>query len=221
MNSGPADREAREGGPQTRARTQARTQAQRREETTQALYAATMQLMLDQGYARLTTPEIAKAAGVSRGALTHHFASREELIVSAIDNHLRMVNRKLFAFAAEVAHREGSRDEIVDYLWEMMSGGLFYVTMEYLPEARHNPAFRARLVPVVQEFHRGLDAIWTALADTAHTDGGRTAMVLNMTMCLFRGMIAQTILRDDPAYYQAMLTEWKAQLPRLLGEGGA
>ncbi len=32
----------------------------------------------------------------------------------------------------------GPSDEIVDYIWKMMSDRLFYVTMEYLPEARHN-----------------------------------------------------------------------------------
>ncbi len=32
--------------------------------------------------------------------------------------------------------------------------------MEYLPEARHNPPFRAAIVPVVKEFHDGLNAVW-------------------------------------------------------------
>lgn len=60
--------------------------------------------------------------------------------------------------------RGGSSDEIVDYIWRMMDDRLFYVTMEYLPEARHNPDFRADLIPMVKDFHAGLDAIWTALA---------------------------------------------------------
>lgn len=194
-----------------------RSHAQRREDTIQALHAATIRLMLKQGFTRMTTPDIAREAGVSRGALTHYFASREELIVSAIDNHLRGINERLFAFAEQVGAEGGSSDKIVDYLWEIMSDGLFYMTLEYLPEARHNPPFRDALIPVVQEFHRGLDAIWSAHAADAGVTAGRSALLLNMTMCLFRGMIAQTILRDDPAYYAAMLTEWKAQLPRWLG----
>ncbi len=31
-------------------------------------------------------------------------------------------------------------------------------------------------------------------------------------MCLVRGMIAQTVLRQDPAYYAEMLAFWKAQV---------
>ena len=193
-----------------------RSQAMRSEETVQALCAATIELMLDKGYHRLTTPMVAETAGMSRGALTHHFASREDLIVTAIDRHLRGVNLKLHDFAQSLGESESDVAEIVDYLWEIMSDGLFYMTMEYLPEARHNAVFRARLIPVVQEFHGGLDAIWQAYAAHTRHDGGRTAMLFNMTMCLIRGMIAQTILRDDPGYYRAMLAEWKSVLPGLL-----
>ncbi|WP_138466720.1 TetR/AcrR family transcriptional regulator [Poseidonocella sp. HB161398] len=206
---------AREDGAPARAR-QARTQAQRSEDTVQALYKATMELMLEEGLHRLTTPRIAEAAGVSRGALTHHFASRHELISRAIGNHLRQVNERLHGFARALAEREGSADQIVDYLWETMADGLFYVTLEYLPEARHNKALHAHLVPVVQEFHGGLDAIWAVLAEKEGIEAKRAKMLLNMTMCLFRGMIAQTILRDDPDYYAEMLKEWKAQLPFLM-----
>lgn len=193
-----------------------RTQAMRREETIRNLYDATIKVMLDDGYARLTTPLVARTANISRGALTHHFASREELITQSIADHLRGVNRELFAFAEGVGQRQGELDEIIDYLWRMMADGLFYVTMEYLPEARHNDEFRESLIPVVQEFHRGLDAIWNAFADRQGLESARTAMLFNMTMCLIRGMIAQTILRDDPAYYADMLAEWKAWMPRLL-----
>ena len=31
-------------------------------------------------------------------------------------------------------------------------------------------------------------------------------------MCLMRGMIAQTVLRKDPPYYEQMLAFWKQQV---------
>ncbi|MCB1379702.1 MAG: TetR/AcrR family transcriptional regulator [Alphaproteobacteria bacterium] len=196
--------------------TQPLPQAQRRERTVQKLCEATMELMLEQGFSRVTTPLVAKRAGVSRGALTHYFASREELIVYAIDDHLRRVNQRLFAFAEQIPKGGEGASEIVDYLWETMSNGLFYMTMEFLPEARINERFHEALIPVVKEFHRGLDAIWSAFAEGHGLECQRTAMLLNMTMCLIRGMIAQTITRDDPAYFREMLEEWKVALPHLL-----
>lgn len=191
-------------------------QAQRRERTVQKLCDATIALMLEKGFSRVTTPLVAKRAGVSRGALTHYFASREELIVYAIHRHLTRVNERLFAFARQIPEGKEDASEIVDYLWKTMSNGLFFMTMEFLPEARINKGFHDALIPVVKEFHEGLDAIWSAFAQGHGLESQRTATMLNMTMCLIRGMISQTITRDDPAYFGEMLEEWKNILPQLL-----
>lgn len=173
---------------------------------------ATIDLLHDRGIARTSTPEIARAAGVSRGALTHHFAGREAIISASVADMLAKTTRDLHRFAEDFIARGGSSDEIVDYIWQMMSDRLFYVTMEYLPEARHNPGFRADLVPVVRDFHAGLDAIWTALAARTGVDADHTRVVMNATMCLVRGMISQTVLRSDPHYYEQMLRFWKQQV---------
>jgi AcrR family transcriptional regulator len=173
---------------------------------------ATIDLLHDNGITRTSTPEIARFAGVSRGALTHHFASREDIITRSIADMLAQVTEGLNRFGETFAERGGTSDEIVDYLWAVMTDRLFYVTMEYLPEARHNDDFRAQLVPVVRDFHAGLDAIWTTLARQTGVEPDHARIVMNATMCLIRGMIAQTVLRDDPKYYQDLLTFWKRQV---------
>lgn len=189
-----------------------RTQKERTEETSRRLIDATIDLLHDRGFWRLSTPDIAAKAGVSRGALTHHFESREEIIVRSIEDLLQIVTADLHRFAEEFAARDGSSDDIVDYLWQVMADRLFYVTMEFLPEARHNDAFRGRLIPVVREFHAGLDAVWSVLARRNDVDPEHARTILNATMCLFRGMIAQTVLRDDPPYYANLRAFWKAQV---------
>jgi AcrR family transcriptional regulator len=189
-----------------------RSQKERSAETSARLMSATIDLLHDRGLTRISTSEIAQAAGVSRGALTHHFASREAIISASVADLLARVTRDLHRFAEEFVARGGASDEIVDYIWTMMSDRLFYVTMEYLPEARHNDAFRADLVPVVRDFHDGLDAIWTALAARTGVAPDHARIVMNTTMCLVRGMIAQTVLRQDRRYYTDMLDFWKAQV---------
>lgn len=190
-----------------------RTQSERSGETRQALFNATINLLYDQGFNKTSTPDIARTARVSRGALTHHFATKEDLVISAVADHLTRVNTKLAAFADTYGRRGGSTDEIVDYLWHIMFDRLFYVTLEYLPEARHNESFREGLIPVVHEFHDRLDAIWTALATHRQVDPASVGIVMNATMCLIRGMIAQTVLRPaDSTYYETLLTFWKEQV---------
>jgi len=189
-----------------------RSQKERSAETSARLMNATIDLLHDRGITRATTPEIARTAGVSRGALTHHFPTRETIITASIANMLHLVNEDMRRFGREFAENGGASDEIVDYLWKVMSDRLFYVTIEYLPEARHNDEFRTQLVPVVREFHEGLDAIWTELAARTGVDPEHTRNVMNATMCCIRGMIAQTILRKDPEYYDGLLRFWKEQV---------
>ena len=56
------------------------TQAERREATRALLLDASRKLFLERGSAATTTRDILDAAGVSRGAMYHHFASRDELL---------------------------------------------------------------------------------------------------------------------------------------------
>jgi AcrR family transcriptional regulator len=56
-----------------------RTQAERTEATRGALIAAARPLFADRGFSGVGTEEIARAAGVTRGALYHHFEGKREL----------------------------------------------------------------------------------------------------------------------------------------------
>ena len=62
-----------------------RTQAERRETTRQALLEATIASLVEAGYARTTTTEVVRRAGVSQGALFNHFPTKSALVAAAAE----------------------------------------------------------------------------------------------------------------------------------------
>jgi AcrR family transcriptional regulator len=62
-----------------------RTQAERSQSTRAALVEAARGLFAERGYAGVGTEEIVRAAGVTRGALYHHFDSKLELFAAVYE----------------------------------------------------------------------------------------------------------------------------------------
>lgn len=77
-----------------------RTQKERSEATTRALVDAARKLFSRRGYASTSLDDVAEAAGVSKGAVYHHFDSKQELFRAVFERE----ERKLAGIVA-VAYR--------------------------------------------------------------------------------------------------------------------
>src|SRR5262245_14960415 len=87
-----------------------RTQQQRRDETRRALLDAAVESLIEVGFARTTTLEVQRRADVSRGALLHHFPSKAELLVAAVDHLAEMRARELKVLASQLPSEDEQPD---------------------------------------------------------------------------------------------------------------
>jgi AcrR family transcriptional regulator len=129
-----------------------RTQAERRASTRAALLDATIDCLVEEGYANTTTTRIVERAGVSRGAQVHHFPTKAELVADAV----RHLSRKR---AAELHDEIGKfspsdragADQALELLWKLHNGPLYSASSELFVAARTDPELRERLAEVEKE----------------------------------------------------------------------
>jgi AcrR family transcriptional regulator len=135
-----------------RGRPPRRRQADRTAATRQALLDATIECVVRDGYARTTTGAVARQAGVSVGALQHHFASKAELMGAAID-HLLTLRRDEYAKAIAGLDPGVDRlDAAIDVLWSMYAGPAFIAWVELWVAARTDPDLRASVLAMNRAF---------------------------------------------------------------------
>lgn len=132
-----------------------RTQQERRDETRGKLLDATIDCLLDHGYAATTTRRVAEMAGVSAGAMTHHFPHRVDLVAAAVE---RLADQRIAAMRQKAARLPTDRKRraraALDLLWNDFSSDLFTVFVKLWVAAADDPDLYARLVPLERELAR-------------------------------------------------------------------
>jgi AcrR family transcriptional regulator len=176
-----------------------RTQAQRRAATRVRLLNATVACLADIGYARTSTTEIVRRAGVSRGAQVHHFPTKADLVARALDHVFeRRIGefRAAFAQAPQDEHRAVAA---IDLLWSMFEGPTFDAWLELAVAARTEPELQARLTAVTRRFRANVTQTFLELFPPPAAPDAVHAVAPNFILALLDGLALHRIADDDPA----------------------
>ena len=136
--------------------------------TRTAILQASVDCFYELGYANTTTENIAKKAGVSRGAMLHHFPSRFDLIKASV-GFLNQQRIEMFAreeFAVQHGAEHSRIEEGIDTYWRQLNTPAFIVFHELRVAARTDEELADVLRPALAEF----DQAWFAAVKDVFPD---------------------------------------------------
>jgi AcrR family transcriptional regulator len=117
----------------------------------EALLDAAEQLLVDVGYAGITTRKLAEAAGVNHGLVHYYFGSNENLLVRALERFTeRLIVRQREMYAADVPFIEKWRTAMRYLISEDVTYEKIWLELQAL--AWNNADIRARLERVDAEW---------------------------------------------------------------------
>lgn len=165
-----------------------------------------MNCLVEHGFASTTMQRVQNDAGVSRGALVHHYASMDELLVGAVHHVAYRQLETLRRATAQLDNGALGREQRVRLLYSVMSGPLFLAGLELWLAARTHPTLRAALVPVERELGHQIAAALTVEGAT----GNLTRLELDELLVTLRGLAITSVLRDDQRVERRSIEDWIA-----------
>jgi len=136
-----------------------RWQQQKSARTRLAMLEAGIDCLVERGYGGLSASLVAERAGVSRGAMHHHFATRMELVAGLVDHvfHKRLADF-LDGYARAIAdHGEDGLVEIgSDLHWKSVETREYAAYIELIVAARTDPELDQLLEPAQRRY----DELW-------------------------------------------------------------
>jgi len=180
-----------------------RRQADRSHGTQQKLFQATVDLLVERGYAGTTTQEVAQRAGVSRGAMLHHFSTRAALMSGTLS----------FLYRNEMDdfldHVDLSDDlDPVDVVWGLYQRPEAKAVFELWLAARNDVELSAVMAPEMERVHEIYRGLWEPVARFLYPSGSESeiraykirfdmALATLMGMAVAKALVPSAKLMDD------------------------
>lgn len=189
-----------------------RTQEARSEEMKQRILAATFEVLKERGVAGFTTPEVARRAGVSRGAQVHHFPSKHELVVAAMEHVFELALAHGLQLAQTAKHSERPLDALIKDAAAFYFGDYFYVGLDMLLAGAKDPTLKDAAVQVVRNYRQPVEQAWLSVMRGLGLPEAACEDLLLLTVSLVRGLGIRALWSPEPEHVERLLSLWQTMV---------
>jgi AcrR family transcriptional regulator len=173
----------------------------------QRLLEATLQCLVEHGWSGTSTTLVSQRAGVSRGAQLHHFPTKTDLVIAAVE-HIATVRRaELVEAAAALPGGTGRTRDVLELLGEHFTADVFAAALELWVAARTDPQLLAAVGPLERLTGRETHRLTVEMLDVDESRPGARELV-QATLDLIRGLGLANTISDDAARRKLILDRW-------------
>ena len=180
----------------------------------EGICSATISSLAAVGYAETSIIRVAQMAGFSKGAVQHHFPTKEDLIAATVDTLLlRTVQRK----ESQPVSVEAA---LMDAWQRFINTAAYRALMEVLNASRTDKALAHRIADELVDWGKNLDQQSLASYRASSGNDQEVVMLLNMTRSFMRGLLTQEqygVTPEETLNYGAKWIELIAPLLALRG----
>lgn len=120
-----------------------------------AILEAAIDCLEKHGYARTTTQLIAQVAEISRGAMLHHYATKQELISSVIDYTMYKRMEQFIARINALSEAERVKEHAgIELYWQSLLTREFTAYLELMLASRTDDELRSIFLPKARHYDR-------------------------------------------------------------------
>jgi AcrR family transcriptional regulator len=181
------------------------------EERTRAMRArlleATVELLVERGFAGTTTTLVSERAGVSRGAQLHHFPTKNDLVFAAVSHVTDVRAAELLAAAGRLPAGERRTRAVLGMLADHFTSPVFAAALELWVAARTDAGLLAEVAPLEQRVGRETHRLTVELLGADESAPGVRELV-QATLDLVRGLGLASTISDDTRRRERILDRW-------------
>jgi AcrR family transcriptional regulator len=191
-------------------------QADRSRAMRSRLLEATVELLVERGFSGTSTTLVSERAGVSRGAQLHHFPTKNDLVVAAVEHLTELRGAELADAFDALPPGPGRTRAVVRMLGEHFSSPVFTAALELWVAARTDEALLAAVSPLEQRVGRETHRLTVEALGVDETRPGHRELV-QATLDLVRGLGLAATITDDTRRRRRILDQWARSLDATLG----
>lgn len=177
--------------------------------TRNAICAATVNCLVEFGYGETTLARVVERAGLSNGALLHHFPSKEHLMTATAQY---LFGRTLDRPKRRLPESAGDADVIAA---DLRTNWSYYINtpqyralLEILIASRTDKKLRTQIAATLHEYHRQAVEHMMETYESAIGEPEDAELLPVMSNIFFRGLLIQDQYSADPKKQQRMVKRW-------------